>query len=303
MQYLLKLSFLLLVAMLIATPLVHATSIVNTVGMNTPISIVDLSVPTPDPQYWYTQSFTTLGDGLNLTSIVLPLTRFTNTAPGNATYAPGAITVEIRAILPGSGSYGQFWIGHFPIVSTVINPGFEIPVSNDSLDIFWLQINITATLLAPGTPYALCVTEEWAPYNQTGCMWWANANYGSLGNENYAYFYNANLTGFQAMPLSDPAAVGNAFAFGFQLIESTSTFSGVMINAPLFVGFFLCLGMGIIGFGMSKGKEPLAAIFMIEFGVFISYMLTWFPAWILASSIAVLAIILAYRFRGALSHG
>jgi hypothetical protein len=70
----------------------------------------------------------------------------------------------------------------------------------------------------------------------------------------------------------------------------------------LFLTMFLVLGLGMVGFGMSKGKEPLAAIFMMEFGIFIAYLLGWAPAWVLAASIGVLAVILAYRFRGALLH-
>jgi len=299
MKSILKLSFLLLVAMLLAVPLVHATSIVNIAGLDTPVSITDISSPSPNPEHWYTQSFTTLGDGLNLTVIALPLTRYTNTAPGNLSYAPGVITVQIRPVT----TYGQINLALFPIISVTTDPGLLVPVSNSSLDIYWILINITATQLAPGTTYALCVSAAWAPYNQTGFLWWANGNYGALGNTNYAYFYDAGSAVFEAMPTEDPDAVGNAFAFGFELVEGASPYIGVDVNAQLFLSLFLSLGMGLIGFAMTKGKEPLAAIFMIEFGVFISYMVGWAPAWVLAASIAVLGIMLAYKFRGALSHG
>jgi hypothetical protein len=82
----------------------------------------------------------------------------------------------------------------------------------------------------------------------------------------------------------------------------TSTIIGTNTEY-LFLTLFLCLGLGIVGFGMTKGKEPLASIFMIEFGVFIGYAIGWAPAWLLAASIGVLAVMLAYRFRGALMHG
>ena len=295
MKALLRISFLFMVAMLIAAPFVHATSIVNVANMNYPQVLWPFNVY---PR-WFTQSFTTLGDGLNLSTIVLPLTVYfidvyEETELGDITAAIWPVTTA-----------GMLDPDAYAIVSGTCS-GEDIPVTGEGTDpddIYWLPITVTPTHLLAATTYALVVYSEWSAFNETGYCFWGNDGYGMMGSTNYAYMFNPGTEGFEPMPDENETATGNEFCFGFELIDGGSAFSGIEADAPLFLSLFLCLGLGVVGFGMTRGKEPLAAIFMMEFGVFISYMMGWMPPWILAASFAVLGIVLAYKFRGALGHG
>lgn len=286
-------------------PLAHATDVVNMSGLDVPQELN----PVNTAQY-FSQSFTTLGDGLNLSTIVLPFSKWFYGPPsggGSASTPLAVITVSIYPVISaGEPNYATFPIVQgttYAVGLTGYNSsgyGENCSVYLTETNIQWVQITVNPTILAGSTQYALVVQEAYTTYGQAGLYWWASNTYNALGAGQYCY--QSDGTPSYTNPSNMTSSTGGAF--GFELLETSSSYTGITLNAQLFLSLFLCVGMGLIGFGMTKGKEPLAAIFMMEFGALVCYVAGWLPSWILAASFAVLGIMLAYRFRGAISsHG
>ena len=70
------------------------------------------------------------------------------------------------------------------------------------------------------------------------------------------------------------------------------------LEVNLFLSLFISLGLGCVGFGMSKGKDPMTALFLMFVGLFVCYVIGWVPPWVLISSVALLGIILAAKLKG-----
>jgi hypothetical protein len=132
----------------------------------------------------------------------------------------------------------------------------------------------------------------------TGFYWWGCMGYNAVVNGTAWRFRSDDPGNYEAI-----AEVDNLFACGFELLETGSTWVSTPLDANLFMSLFLSLGLGCVGFGMGKGKDSTPAIFLVEFGIVLSYLLGWLPAWILASSFAILGIMLAYKFRSVFNRG
>lgn len=288
----------LVFSLAVTFPSAHCSSAVNIAGMDKPTSLPPFSSLNA---IYLVQSFRAPGDGMNLSTIVLPLSRW-YTLFANTT--PGVLVVDIYPMLAGTPGFVD-WSG-FPLaeaytigasLQTAITTDPFLNFSQDISMIRWQVFSIPPIFLQPNGNYCIAVHNTNFTAN-AGFAWWANAEYNMLGNSSaWANMYwTAAPPGYSSM-----ATIDNMYAFGFELLETNTTFIGLPFDANIFISLFLSLALGSIGFGMGKGKDPTPAIFMIYLGLVISWLFGWLPAWLLASSFAVLAIMLAYKFRGVIT--
>ena len=73
-----------------------------------------------------------------------------------------------------------------------------------------------------------------------------------------------------------------------------------VIEYPYHTLLALCfsLMLAAIGHGMTKGRDPTPALFMMIMGFAIFWYMGWMPSWIFVSAIACLAILLAWKLSG-----
>jgi hypothetical protein len=282
-------------SMFLNFPAVHCSSAVNIAGMDKPTSVPPFSSPST---IYLTQSFTAPGDGMNLSTIVLPLTRWYTV---NASTSPGILIVDIYPMLVGTPGHADmsglplaeaFTIGASLMLKQVTDP---TNFTEDASDIRWQVFTVTPTFLTPLANYTIVVHNVNFTAN-AGYAWWANAEYNMVPGGYSLIYYTAPPPGYTAL-----ATVDNMFGFGFELIETYNSYVETPFSPTIFLSLFLSLALGSVGFGMGKGKDATPAIFLIYTGLVISWLLGWLPAWMLASSFAVLGIMLAYRFRSVIS--
>jgi len=279
-------------------PLAHCSSAVNIAGMDKPTSLPPASGTEP---IYLSQSFKAPGDGMNLSTIVLPLSRW-YTLYANTT--PGVLVVDIYPMLAGTPGHIDF--SGFPLAeaytvgASLVTERTTDPFMNFTQDISnirWQVFSITPIFLVPNGDYCIAVHNTNFTAN-AGFAWWANAEYNMVPYSGWAVMYfTAPPPGYSSM-----ATIDNLYAFGFELLETSSTYIALPFDANIVISLFLSLGLGTIGFGMGKGKDSTPAIFLIYLGLVVSWLFGWLPAWILASSFAVLAIMMAYKFKGVIAN-
>lgn len=261
-------------------------------------------------QTFYTsaQTFTVGENNLYFTTMSFPLTK----ASGNDTYS--FVNTAILVLIAPIDPIDQEPLTLVESQEQLITGGYYNTSSLSSWSgspiiehMEWLNMSvIPVTLLAHKTYAMIMYIESLFDTNTlSGVDWWGNNQTVYTGGHGFLF----NTTDETWI------SYGTNFSFGFSLNSLTAGLpgtwqgiegqegTGITGTETMFLGLFLSLGLGAIGFGMGKGKEPLMAVFMIFLGLFISYLLAWLPAWVLAASFAVLGMVLADRFRGVIKRG
>jgi len=243
----------------------------------------------------YAVTFTTpAGDSFSLNYVILPLTR----PPG--WHGIGNISDSLMiSIYPCTAGVPN--TTDLALTTTYIIASNLVGSVNTTENIHWMQAFFTIYNLTAGTTYAIVVSYPGA-VSPNVFNWWANSNYTSYTNGTSYHLVGSTWT-----------AYGGGFQFGFQITSGTWNEVNPLIPwtyvpptgtgtefTNMFLGIFFSLALGCVGFGMSKGKEPMVALAMIYMGLFVSYMVSWIPMWIVVSALAVLGIVFADKFRGVL---
>lgn len=288
----------LVFSLAVTFPSAHCSSAVNIAGMDKPTSVPPFSSTSP---IYLSQSFMAPGDGMNLSTIVLPLSRWYTTF---ANVTPGVLVVDIYPMIantPGHPDMSGLPLAEaYTVGASLVATRTQDPFLNftqNTTDIRWQFFSIPYIFLTPNENYTIVVHNTNFTAN-AGFAWWANAEYNMVPTTGWAVMYfTATPPGYSSM-----ATIDNMFGFGFELLETQSAFIGSPFDANIFLSLFLSLALGTVGFGMGKGKDSTPAIFLIYTGMVISWLIGWLPAWILASGFAILGIMLAYKFRGVITN-
>lgn len=241
----------------------------------------------------YAVTFTTpLGDDFSLNYVILPLTR--NVGWHDIGNISDSLFIGIYPTTTGVPVTTDV-----ALTSTYIIASNMVGSTNTTENIHWMQAYFTIYNLTAGTEYAIVCSYPNAISPNT-FNWWANSNYSSYTNGTSYHLVGSTWT-----------AYSGGFQFGFQIASGTWNDMGPLVPwtyvppsgtgttfTNMFMGIFFSLALGCVGFGMSKGKEPMVALAMIYLGLFIAYMVAWIPMWIVISALAVLGIVFADKFRG-----
>lgn len=211
---------------------------------------------------WRAQTFTTGTFDHTVTSIHVVLSRLGS---------PGTCTIAIR----GTDVYGK--------PSSVILTTFNFDGNALETSPTWYNVTVPSCSLTSGTLYAIVICAPSGNASTDYIVWTIEG-----GTESYAYGAKTYSTDSGVTWL------------GLNLVDDFMfEIWGVRINAltsieeRTIIALFAILGLGAIGLGMSEGKTPIPALFMMLIGLLIFYVIGWFPAWYFVIGIVALAILLA----------
>jgi len=232
---------------------------------------------------YHAQTFTVGDAGINVTNIVLPLSKLNND------FTVGTVIVQIREV-DANGKPTLTVLGQ----GTISGDGISKASSNtDASQMSWYTINIDKMTLQASTMYALVMQ---APEAETsaGIMWWADETYsGYADGACYITFQGNQAVWF---------TVSGTVDYGFELWDFPFNQAPGLVDPNMIVGLMFCVGLGAIGFAMGKGKDSTPALFMMIVGFVLFWQIGYLPSWIPIVSIAILSILLASRIKGMVGH-